>query len=79
MTYTDGSEIRIGDSVRIEHGRTPGTVEMIVETDADMRGLGVDVRGVMLLSPPFGRVYWTVEAMEEDPLIFDQRGAALNA
>ena len=79
MTYEDGTEIRIGDSVRIERGRTPATVEMIIQTDTDMRGLGVDVRGVMLLSPPFGRVYWTVEVMEEDPLVFDQRGVAPNA
>jgi hypothetical protein len=32
--YEDGLEIMVGDSVLLEHGRTPGTVELIVTTAA---------------------------------------------
>lgn len=74
MTYDDGSEVMAGDRVKIERGQTPGIVERVIETDADKREWGVADQGVMVLSPPFGRVYWDVQSMERDPLVFEFQG-----
>jgi hypothetical protein len=71
--YPDGKRIEVGDSVLIEHGRTPGTVELLVRTDAEMAAIGVSEPGIMLLSPPFGRVYLPARSLIEDPLEFVSR------
>jgi hypothetical protein len=56
--------------VLLEHGKTSGTVELVVETTAEMQAIGVTERGVMLLSPPFGRVYLPDWSLRDDPLVF---------
>jgi len=66
--YTDGAEVMVGDSVLLENGRTPGTVESIVTTAAEMKAMNVEEPGVMLQSPPFGRVYLPRWSLMEDPL-----------
>jgi hypothetical protein len=68
--YVDGSKIKVGDSVLLENGRTPGTVESIVTTPEEMKATNVDEPGVMLKSPPFGRVYLPLKLLLEDPLRF---------
>lgn len=72
--YEDGAAIMVGDSVLLEHGRTPGIVESIVSTAEEMKATNVDEPGVMLKSPPFGRVYLPQWSLLEDPLRFVSRG-----
>ena len=74
LTYADGSPIQVGDSVLLEHGQTPGTVELVVVTPAEMEAIGVEVPGVMLLSPPFGRVYLPKWSLQNEPLQFVSHG-----
>jgi len=74
FTYTDGSPIKAGDSVLLEHGQTPGTVELVVITPAEMEAIGVEEPGVMLLSPPFGRVYLPERSLQREPLQFVSHG-----
>jgi len=71
--YEDGTEIMVGDSVLLENGRTPGTVEFIVTTAEEMQTTNVEEPGVMLKSPPFGRVYLPQWSLMEDPLRFVSR------
>lgn len=71
--YPDGHTILIGDHVRIEHGRTPGIVEAILVSPQDIEMFNVEHVGVMLLSPPFGRVFWALDDAN-DPLVFVARG-----
>jgi len=66
--YSDGSEVKVGDSVLLENGRTPGTVESIVLTPEEMQSTNVEEPGIMLKSPPFGRVYLPQRALAQDPL-----------
>ena len=73
FTYADGSEIQIGDSVLLENGRTPGTVDSIVITSEEMRSTNVEEPGIMLKSPPFGLVYLTRSWLAEDPLLLVAR------
>ena len=71
--YEDGSEVMVGDSVLLEHGRTQGTVELIVVTAEEMKAINVEEPGIMLKSPPFGRVYLSQWSLTEDPLRFVAR------
>lgn len=71
--YQDGSEIMVGDSVLLENGHTPGTVEFIVTTAEEMKAINVEEPGVLLKSPPFGRVYLPRWSLDEDPLRFVSR------
>ena len=57
----------------LENGRTPGTVEFIVITAEEMKATNVEEPGVMLKSPPFGRVYLPQSSLAEDPLRFVSR------
>jgi hypothetical protein len=75
FTYSDGMAVEVGDSVLIERGRTPGTVELLVCTEGEIKAMGVSEPGVMLLSPPFGRIYLPASSLGEDPLIFVSRAA----
>ncbi|MBV6777917.1 hypothetical protein P2C08_10785 [Xanthomonas perforans] len=68
LTYADGSPIQVGDSVLLEHGQTPGTVELVILTAAEMETIGTEEPGVMLLSPPFGRVYLPKWFLQREPL-----------
>ena len=68
IKYEDGSEIMVGDSVLLEHGRTPGTVELVVTTAEEMKAINVEEPGAMLKSPPFGRVYLPQWSLREIPL-----------
>jgi hypothetical protein len=73
MTYPDGTEILVGDSVFIERRRTPGTIVDIFGTDR-IEELGVDQPGVMISSAPFGLVYVPVSMFAEQYLTFGARG-----
>jgi hypothetical protein len=73
FTYGNGTEVKVGDSVLFERGRTSGIVELIVLTDSELSEIGVREQGIMLLSAPFGRVYLPTEALHADPLQFVSR------
>ncbi len=73
FTYSDGTGVKVGDSVLVEHGKTLSTVELLVCTHEDMAAIGVTDPGIMLLSPPFGRLYLPVRSLAEDPLVFVAR------
>lgn len=66
--YPNGLAMEIGDTVLLEHGRTSGCVELIVTTPDEMRAINVDEAGVMLISPPFGRVFLPHWSLTREPL-----------
>ena len=72
--YADGTPIQVGDRVLIEHGQTDGIVELVIVTPQDIAAFGTREPGVMLLSEPFGRVYWCLDD-DQDPVVFVARGA----
>ncbi|MBO9876088.1 hypothetical protein [Xanthomonas sp. D-99] len=74
FTYADGSPIKAGDSVLLENGQTPGTVELVVLMPSEMQAIGVEEPGVMLLSPPFGRIYLPEWSLRREPLEFVSHG-----
>ena len=58
----------------LEHGQTPGTVELFILTPAEMQAIGVEEPGVMLLSPPFGRLFLPKSSLQNEPLQFISHG-----
>ena len=63
--------MKIGDSVLIEHGRTPGTITEVIESQ--FKQWNVDEPGVMIKSAPFGLVFLPVSTFNEDPIVFVSR------
>jgi hypothetical protein len=62
--------MQVGDSVLIEHGRTPGTIAEVIEASADLKQWNVEEPGVMIKSPPFGLVFLPVSTLADDPVLF---------
>lgn len=72
MRYVTGEEVKVGDRVLIERGKTEGIVYSIVETDKQMQEWGVDEAGISIESAPFGLVFWPLSETE-DPVVFRGR------
>jgi hypothetical protein len=74
ITYTDGTEMKVGDSVLIERGKTSAVITLIIESVDDQKECNVKEAGVMLQSPPFGLVFLPVALFSTDPIVFVGRG-----
>ena len=73
IAYQDGTEMKVGDSVLIEHGRTPGVITELIESVAEQSDWTLDEPGIMIKSPPFGLVFIPVSTLKEDPVVLVQR------
>ena len=73
IAYADGTPIKVGDSVLIENGRTPGSVVDVVGPDA-IASFNVDEAGVMIKSAPFGLVFIPVSLIGDEGIVFVKRG-----
>jgi hypothetical protein len=78
FTYSDGLEVKLGDQVLFESGRTPGTVELIVNTSDEMKAMNVGELGILLKSVPFGRVYLPESYLKLDPIRLAKRAGKRN-
>ena len=76
MEYVTGVEMKVGDLVLIENGKTQGVVHSVVQTDEEMRDWNVDEVGVLIKSAPFGLVFWP-SSETEDPIVFKKRAASV--
>ena len=76
--YADGTAAQIGDRVRIEHGRTAGIVELVIVAPDQIAEWGVGKPGLMLLSEPFGRVFWSLDNAQ-DPVTLSSAAFRLQA
>lgn len=63
----------VGDSVLIEHGRTPGQIIEVIEATAELKQWNLEEPGVMIKSPPFGLVFLPVSTFSDDPIVFVSR------
>jgi len=77
MTYLDGIEVMAGDSVLIEHGKTPGVIVAVVETER-VAEFNVEESGVMVKAEPFGLVYMPASMFGDQGLSFKSRGLKSN-
>ena len=71
LRYTTGEVAEIGDSVLIEHGRTPGELYAIIASDNDENEWSLEEPGFMVKAEPFGLVFWPQS--DTDPVIFVSR------
>ena len=73
ITYQDGTEVKVGDEVLIEHQSTAGVVLEVIESAAAQKESNVLEPGVMLKSPPFGLVFLPVSSFSEDAPVLVSR------
>lgn len=73
ISYEDGTEMKVGDSVLIEEGRTPGVITHIIESTAKQSEWNVQEPGVIIKPPPFGLVFIPTATFKEDPVLLVQR------
>jgi hypothetical protein len=73
ICYQDGMEMRVGDSVLIDHGRPPGVITNLIESAAEQSEWNVQEPGVMIKSPPFGVVFIPTSTFEVDPVLLAPR------
>lgn len=65
--------MKVGDSVLIERGRTPGTIVQVIEVADELKQWNLEEPGVMIKSPPFGLVFLPVSTFHDDPIVFASR------
>lgn len=73
IRYQDGTEMKAGDSVLIEKGRTPGVIADLIESAAEQASCNAHEPGLMIKSSPFGLVFIPASTLTEDPVILVQR------
>ena len=73
ITYQDGTEMRVGDSVLIEHETVPGTITEIIESASRQKEWNVGEAGIMIESPPFGLLFLPVSTFAHDPIVLVHR------
>lgn len=74
ISYQDGTEMKVGDSVLIEEGGSPGVITALIESAAEQSESNVEEPGVMIESAPFGLVFIPTSTFTEDPILLVQRG-----
>ena len=74
LAYTDGTEMKVGDSVLIERGKTPAVITLIIESADEQKECNVKEAGVMLQSPSFGLAFLPATIFSTDPIVFISRG-----
>jgi len=73
ISYQDGTQIQVGDSVLIERGRTPGIIIQVIESFSDLTQWNLEEPGVMIKSQPFGLAFFPVSSFDDDPIVFIDR------
>lgn len=72
MNYSSGETVEIGDSVALEHGKTPGVVYAVIESPQQVNEWALDEPGMMVEAEPFGLVFWPASDTY-DPVVFIAR------
>lgn len=75
MNYSSGETVEIGDSVTLEHGKTPGVVYAVIESLQQINEWAVDESGIMIEAEPFGLVFWPASEIY-GPVVFIARKCA---
>lgn len=72
-----GNEIKVGDTVTIEKGKTSGVVTHVLEGPFDLKSWGVEESGIMIESKHFGLLFLPVSSfVDDDVQIISERDVA---
>lgn len=74
LTYTTGACVKDGDWVSMDGESTVGRVSEVLNTLAQARNRGLDMRGVVVDAPPKGLVFLSEQYLRDAPLQFIRRG-----
>lgn len=73
LTYATGACVKDGDWVRLDGETAVGRVSEVLNTLAQARSRGFDVRGVLVDAPPKGLVFLSEQYLRDAPLQFIRR------
>lgn len=76
IAYPDGTEARIGDTVRLAHGAHTGVVRHVLESAADIDAWNLDEPGLMIDTSYGGFVFYAQHSLTNDEILFASRGPA---
>lgn len=76
ITYPDGTEARVGDSIALVHGTHTGTVKHVIESAEDMNSWNLDEPGLMIDTSYGGLVFHPKHSLTPDEIEFVSRAAA---
>jgi len=65
MKYENGEEIKRGDNILIENGKTKGIIYDIIDSLDKQKFWNVNTYGVMIESKPFGLVFWSLDDVDK--------------
>ena len=76
ICYPGGTEAKVRDRVRIDHGASPAVVHAVIETEAERRSWGVNEPGLMLEATKYGLVFFPARTLDGGQIEYVSREAA---
>lgn len=74
LTYSDGKEIRVGDSVVLHQGTYTGTVQHVIDSPDDIKAWQVPEVGLMIDTSFGGLVYYPGSSLTAEEIALVTRG-----
>lgn len=74
IAYPDGTEARVGDTVRVAHGAHTGVVRHVLESAADLDAWGLEEPGVMIDTSYGGLVFYAQHSLTDDEILLVSSG-----
>ena len=66
MLDSKGNEIKVGETVSFENGKTMGVISSVLESPSDLKSWAVEETGIMIESEPFGRLFLPASSFVDD-------------
>ena len=72
ICYFDGHEAKVGDHV--DYDGEQSVVEVVIDSNDELKFWGLEERGLMLTNRQFGRVFQPVDSVVWEAVTFLRRG-----
>ncbi|HEX8310230.1 MAG TPA: hypothetical protein VF614_02860 [Chthoniobacteraceae bacterium] len=76
ITYPDGSEVRVGDSVELHHRTYTGIVRHIIDSPNEIKAWNLEEAGVMIDTSYGGLVFHPRSDLTSEEILFVSRAVA---
>jgi hypothetical protein len=76
ICYPNGTEAKIRDRVRIDHGAYVAIVHAVVDSEKRRRSWGVEGLGLMVETANHGMVFWPIGSLVPEEIEFVSHEAA---
>ena len=73
IEYPDGTQARVGDSVRLAHGGHRGVVQHVLDSAEESGAWGLDEAGLMIHTTYGGLVFYPQDSLTDGEIEFVSR------